>query len=1322
MVFLIFVAAVAISAELAGNQKLSSGTEALFDSDEGIGADVATMVRNVKYPASNFVMDLNNIIVVPLLQSLTTTISNTLNLPASVNTVYCIRDSLLSMSSFTSFDTLVADMKDQFTGPGGLTDYISAADAELTTLEGQLVSFETQVTNMESVRTSTWFPEDEDIFNAAVLAQAAYPDYAGYCNEFGVDASGAVQTLASYLEQLETPNYPDATTFQAIAGDAGTPTPLYELATGGTYTPADLLTLHSDLAALHTTLDGIDLSGVSALLTSLENDIAAAAPNFASVASTANDLNTFLTSSGVNIHTAREQYFIDFCTEASNVTPSAFIGSIQDVETAIGNLDLNPVRNMLNDAYTVLDVIPCVDDTILLINNVSDDIIEVPAEIANLVNDITDFKDNIETIEDVIESGLETLDATQDKLDTMATSLDNQYTAAMQDMEDRLAEFSTMCTPNQFNDWLLNAQNVKTTPTAIANTYTNANSLQTYLTGFTSNFESFNQNDFGPYLTFFSDATTKLLAVTDEMYTFARGQCSVSTGLCFADGDCPGGETCENVGVPRCYERTTSTISRTLCTVDSDCTGAEVCLGDATRMATFRSLLSSLETPLDVSAPMTDLDDLQTHFDSTLGTTNSFYSNDLNSLLLGYGISGQVLQDILSNASNEIGQFPIGDIKTLLDDVTNEINNFDFTQLEHDAAEFSNTVNNILTQDVLDQINNAVAFMVALNDALFTYIPAKISLLTPAYLKNIDNTRGLYGLVEEVATAWLDVYDSVKQSLEDDGFDLIDLPNIDIMHYIHDYGKYADRLYSVGDYTDTAADAGNGALNYLIHLFIEDPADKFITSDYVGVYSVLTDINGQRYPGDRYCILSQCLKRTIETLNSKKMEDWISILPDFPSMSYYPLLSREGWFSLPLVFPFLVVLFGLLGLIAPCFAKTAIGGCCDNPRRQKIPIGCMLGNMICQLPLMFLLSGVLFSLSLTTMDVCATGTNIGANFIATNQDRLCAISKGTGTWEHCEFSTSFDLPSPNNSATETIEVEGFVNFPKFYKHLMGGCDDPDDPAQNEILRLLNTASTQVRDSLDIAADFYIGSASGSTPSTAGINLRAPIRQLAISTIDSAGNVVGNLLDRLGESEGPLGCDVVHEALYDALDAVCCGVVVPFWWYASAWFLIAWAYLLCGIPAGCKARKRLPTRVWGPGLHALLEREEGKKNKAVFLANREAVHEYLRFRKHTDFDYSLLDAESVSRESMSSSGRTDNPLSGHGQIEIPVLSISKRSNFQSSLTAPASQPDNRNFYPRDDTSPISGAAQPAFTTPAPYTVPRHEPVRISDVPPHLRNEI
>jgi hypothetical protein len=169
---------------------------------------------------------------------------------------------------------------------------------------------------------------------------------------------------------------------------------------------------------------------------------------------------------------------------------------------------------------------------------------------------------------------------------------------------------------------------------------------------------------------------------------------------------------------------------------------------------------------------------------------------------------------------------------------------------------------------------------------------------------------------------------------------------------------------------------------------------------------------------------------------------------------------------------------------------------------------------------------------------------------------------GTGSLAACSIAQ--DVP------TIGLKINATLDIPAVYAGITGKCPstDPFHKTMSDLSAQLRTVLySQVHDMLE----------GGSLSSM--IDLRQNIKDIVYNAANSTGNSVADFVD--GLSTDVIACSSINSIFTEVKDAMCCNVITPLWWYVSAWYLVGWAMLCCGIPVGCYGRKRLPKGPWGP---------------------------------------------------------------------------------------------------------------------------------------------
>jgi hypothetical protein len=250
--------------------------------------------------------------------------------------------------------------------------------------------------------------------------------------------------------------------------------------------------------------------------------------------------------------------------------------------------------------------------------------------------------------------------------------------------------------------------------------------------------------------------------------------------------------------------------------------------------------------------------------------------------------------------------------------------------------------------------------------------------------------------------------------------------------------------------------------------------------------------------------------------------------------------------------------------------------CCAPARWQKVPPSCMIGCMVCQLPLIFLLLAVLAPVFILLANACSSGANLGYNALLSYGDDACALLGGAGPAGACVWA----LPVAGN-----VTFNVTADLPGAYVSVFGQCGGDADP----LLRTFAGLAQQAREGPPALLRTQLDA-----PGLAalGPSLRATLLDSAAALSSAA----GTLVEKLGNTS--LSCGALQRVVRDVRETACARVVAPLYWYVGAWAAAAWAMAVVGFPVMCMARKRLPAKVWGPNVLAAVEAFEAREDAAL----------------------------------------------------------------------------------------------------------------------------
>lgn len=230
-------------------------------------------------------------------------------------------------------------------------------------------------------------------------------------------------------------------------------------------------------------------------------------------------------------------------------------------------------------------------------------------------------------------------------------------------------------------------------------------------------------------------------------------------------------------------------------------------------------------------------------------------------------------------------------------------------------------------------------------------------------LENILSNQGSGAMILSVGTTF-DSMISYFQNLMDNFKDTYDysITNVNVKEKMAFGADIMDRITSNPD-TKYKDNDKYGSLYYLTQL-------SNISSDYtVNIYDTSVDSfeydsSGDKYNDGLYCVTKDCFEESSHFYNEEPLP--------LPSMIPVPLtltnVSMGLWFPVALV-----ILLALLTFCCPlCFKNNTLRSC---------PACLMIGVIIFMLPLFFIITGLLFPVSVVLSDVCLTGPSIGVNYV-----------------------------------------------------------------------------------------------------------------------------------------------------------------------------------------------------------------------------------------------------------------------------------------------------------------------------------------------------
>lgn len=188
---------------------------------------------------------------------------------------------------------------------------------------------------------------------------------------------------------------------------------------------------------------------------------------------------------------------------------------------------------------------------------------------------------------------------------------------------------------------------------------------------------------------------------------------------------------------------------------------------------------------------------------------------------------------------------------------------------------------------------------------------------------------------------------------------------------------------------------------------------------------------------------------------------------------------------------------------------------------------------------------------------------------------------GGGLHTSCNFSVALPLLDASTSDPLRLGVPVHATFAA----LMSQC-----PAADPVAGLVHSVAGQVAPIPFRVAAQTLGGAT----LPGGIEMRPSVMAVLYTAANATGRLLGELLSAQAD-DGPLNCAAFNGVAGDVRAVMCCDVLPPLFWFVSAWYLMAWAMCLCGLPAACLGRKRFAPEPWGAVYEDSLAAPGGKQS-------------------------------------------------------------------------------------------------------------------------------
>jgi hypothetical protein len=951
-IFIIFMIAMILMGELQGNKGISTGMQNLVGKDTGVGNSVMDLVERALDAITNLVIGLSGSALAPTLNDIGDTLNTAVDLNDVTGALICVQTSLNSLPDITLALGFMGALQAGLTNVTGSIDTI---EGEVNNLLDVKATVEASADNLTAalnamgttfVSVGTSLSAAADVADGMVLFQDAMVD----------PTTGYLVRGKADLEDFVN-NFPPSNDFTGAAGPttitdfSGTATMNRLIGDQMAGNPTEINALVTKLDALNTALAGLpDLDNTADILESINDEI----NKVLFVDPLIADLQAALVSAQASLASLPGRADLEpkidaIINAADSVDVTPLIAAINSIDVSIKSLpDFNTLLNELSKTKLLKAIVPCVEVIVAQIDGINRTIAKLPASVAGIT-------DMLASANETINSALAQLDSTDQQIrDANATirSTDvSKYAADVEAVQDTINTQKADLNVTELKNKLSDLDTKKTVDfSAILG---DLSSLAATLANNTiSNVTIAELRSFKQVKV---DLVTALQAETNNYRTYAKGYCQNKPAFdaCASDSECSPTLTgqCQSIAIRRC----SGTDQLTACSQDSDCTSGvgSVCLVDTTRATALKLLLENIVTQVP------DVSDAVSSIDSAITAANINIASEKSKITDAEAAIGAIdtsaFVDVLQSMTSGMDSFDAAATLNSLTDIKNTIDAVPFNDFSAQLNDVSATIDSL--DGVKSQVGDAVDTSRTLAKLLYQDLDGYIDRLSTENLQTVDTSLGLGSVITSITGVVDEMITDVRT-----GQNLVPIPDIEITSMVSEYTPYVDKASGAGAYADFKA---HGPANY----FASIAAENAVQQNSAQTKYVLTDVDGTPYFDGRICLSSECLSATVAVANTEQLTAMgpafeISGMPDIP-------LSRENILTILWVFPILVILLGAWAMCAPV--------CCKNPGWQKIPASCMTGCIICQLPCIFLITGVFFPMMLLLGDTCGSGVNVGYN-------------------------------------------------------------------------------------------------------------------------------------------------------------------------------------------------------------------------------------------------------------------------------------------------------------------------------------------------------
>lgn len=1213
--FLAIIFGFSFSAQIDGNLGLTKRLKDFAEPDRGYGQGMVDLLRQNGRPLQELIIQASDQIIVPMLSDLNDIVQTSVNLIEARDASYCVSSSVnifpdidLSIQIFQSLDATVEAIHD-------------AADLVLDVL----ADIELVHNDLDTVGNLLL---DEFLMIAPIFDDMAISII--NCTDFNAEVIhhqdamtdgtfGYLTSVISDLTIVET-QYPSDLDFLDIAGptdgSTGGYADLNRFISGDIFagTPAvkaqELMDLSDKLQALHDQMDVIPNFFDTGIHFHWFNGNASTLLGFDTM--TYGDWSTYLTPESMN---ARPQWMAEGIGALQRIYDELAIlqghydslpdwpillNHITELDGYTGILDFQPLAASLTHVKGTMDNLPawsvvhdqmerneafydasfCYRVLTREIRNVDADLFKAPPQLDDALLYFESIVDGLESVLTPVPDlrvALLAAEATFVQID-FSLMAEHAYNAS-QSLQLGKTTLDGPALVSKLADLKLLIED------PFATYFTQLQNLRTL---FEANLIPLTRiQEFVDFQVELTDFRKHIALGAWEYMHLSEGYCAnIPYLFCTKDSDCATG-VCAGIGTKRCAN-SHGHYQDHVCNVDEDCADMDshtpICLGDQHRALFLRDLLwTAKDIPPAVTATLQGLEDVHDAYSAALVKETTDHLADTQDSLAEFDMheNARVLERLLDALAN----FPLLDIRDDMLAAQDRAADMPMTAFLNDYSTFMPAIKTAFESTYIDISKGIAALFIAMEDLFNNLYPSILTQLSQHNLDLLSLVAGVAGTLGEIAG----VFDFMLLKIQADKR-IIEVPGFSFREAVEQFAEPLDKIESFGTHADSL---DHGYFHYLANIFIPQ---YIISPKSANAMSIFFGADNQRYPNNRVCLSSSCIEHTMKAINTDnlgKMQTQIPFMPEFPS--FINLLSRELVFLIPLFFPFFTVFLGIISLLTPY--------CCKTSRWQKVPASWMTGFVMCQIPFIFVITAIIFPIAITTIDVCHTSPNVLYNFVLTADSNICGLMSMDGNSMHnCEYTVRQEL-----NRGIPLELMFPLDVPGSLKNVFGSCPIPYS-AEDAIGQSIENIASQVETAPSAAFLDILEHPDGITDS---IFLRPSLVTLFSGAFDDAGYAVSGYLRDLW-SDGSLQCEHVQKAVDDAKDLVSCTTIAPLFWYVSCWVLMGWSMLICGIPAGLLARKRIPEKPWGASLLDYLRTVEYNDAKTRAL-NRELMRRDLEMR-------------------------------------------------------------------------------------------------------------